>query len=270
MMRYCLFIALLILATCGADAWADQAKNDLERALDRLDEGTALLETHDPQSNAVLDEAAALLKGVIEKHGIHTPGIYHALGNAYMLNNDLGHAVLAYRKGEQLDPTDPRLRDSLEHARSLVPIRVEPDTTNKVWSALLLWRGYVPRSGLWYGFVALFTLGWFACSAGVLGLGSRRVRAAGVWLILGSLIPAGMLGSEWAWFQGSTSAVITAPHVIARSGPDDTIYDPVFADGLQPGVEALILETRDGWNRLALTDGSQCWVPAMSVEKVNP
>ncbi len=270
MMRSSLLFVILALGVFQPIVRADQTRDDLQRALDRLDEGTALLEAHDPQSAPALDEAAAMLVDVIETHSIHTPGIYHALGNAYMLRNDLGHAVLAYRQGEQLDPTDPRLRDSLEHARSLVPIRVEPDTTNKVWSTLLLWRGYVPRTGLWYSFVTLFTLGWFAWSARVLGFGSRKLRTVGTWFIIGSVIPAGMLGSEWAWFQGSAAAVITDGHVIARSGPDDTIYDPVFADALQPGIEARILETRDGWNRLALADGSQCWVPATSVEKVNP
>ncbi len=270
MMRSFVLIGLFTLASLGPAAWADQVKDDLDRALTRLDEGIALLEAHNPQSAAVLDEAAALLRGVIDEHGVHTPGIYHALGNAYMLNHDLGHAVLAYRKGEQLDPTDPRLRDSLAYARSLVPIRVEPDTSNKVWSALLLWRGYIPRVGLWYAFVGLFTLGSIACSARLLGLVPSQFRAIGVWFILGSLIPAGMLGSEWAWFQGSASAVITDAHVIARSGPDDTIYDPVFAEGLEPGIEARILETRDGWDRLALADGSQCWVPTTSVELVNP
>ncbi len=269
MMRSFLLAIVLVLGIFVTSVRADQLGDDLQRALDRLDEGTALFEAHDPQSSMVLDEAAALLRGVIQKYGVHSPGIYHALGNAYMLRNDLGHAVLAYRQGEQLDPTDPRLRDSLKHARSLVAVRVEPGTTNKIWSTLLLWRGYIPRTGLWYGFIALFTLGWFAWSARMLEFGSRRLRTVGTWLIVGSLIPAGMLGAEWAWFEGSTAAVITAPHVIARSGPDDTIYDPVFAEGLQPGVEVLILETRDGWNRLELADGSQCWVSAASVEKVN-
>jgi len=263
-------LILLVLLSFQSMAMANSAKDDLDAALSRLEEGTALLEEHDPRSNAILEESAAMIAQVIEEHEIRTPGIYHALGNAYMLSGDIGHAVLAYRKGEELDPTDTRLSESLAHARSLVTVSVKPDVSNRGWSSLLIWRGYIPRLALWVLFLSMFTIGWLACSARLVGFVSPRTRIAGIWLIAGSVIPVGMLGLEWARFDGSTSAVITDAHVIARSGPDDTIYDPVFTDAIKPGLEAMVLESRDGWNQLELADGSLCWVPEYSVEMVNP
>jgi len=264
-----LILTLAILSIFQATTLAQTRVDDLRNALSKLDEGTSLLVAHDPQSSPILAEAAAQLEHIIDKDYLKTPGIYHALGNAYMLNGDLGHAVLAYRRGEQLDPSSKELRDSLNHARSLVPISIKPNTQGRIMAMLLSWRGYIGRGTLWLVFITLFTGGWLGCAAGVLNLAPRGIRTLGIWCIAGSVIPIGLLGLEWAQGQGSSSAVITAKDVRAMSGPDDEIYDPVFANALQPGVEARVIETRDSWNRLELGDGTQCWVPLASVELVN-
>lgn len=265
-----IMIATLLLALPASPLLAQSPPPELETALSKLDEGTTLLEYRDARSEAVLSEAAALLNAVIEEHGLRTPGVYHALGNAYMLAGDTGRAVLAYRRGEQIDPTNIKLRESLAHARSQIPVRVEPETTGRLWRWSMLWRGRVPRIALWTTFAALFTLGWIACAARVLGLAPRAAATGGGWAIALSLIPFGLLAAEWSAHQGSDDAVITQPGVIARTGPDDQIYDPVFEQALTPGVEGRIVESRDGWDRLALSDGAECWVPSTSLEAVNP
>jgi tetratricopeptide (TPR) repeat protein len=269
MNRYFAIFGILLLSVLGSTAFGSELQTQLQAALDRLDEGISLLEQHDEQSAAALAEASAMLETVIETYQLETPGIYHALGNAYMLKGDLGHAVLAYRKGQQLDPTNLALKESLDFARSQVAVHVEPDFTNRVWSAFLIWRGYVPRAALWIGFIVLFTLGWLTMSARMLGLVSSRLCSVGIWAVLLSLVPAGLLGIEWARTQGSTSVIITGSHVIARTGPDDRIYDPVYTDGIESGVEARLLESRNGWDRIALADGSECWVPDSSIQRIN-
>jgi len=266
MIRWKLILYMLMLSLAQGIAFAGDLQSDLEQALDRLEEGTRLLESHDERSDVVLDESAAMLLGVIEQYGVETPGIYHALGNANMLKGDLGHAVLAYRKGQQLDPTDPRLNDSLAFARAQVPLSIEPNTSSRIWSALLIWRGYIPRGVLWIGFVVLFTAGWLVQSARLLNLAPRRLGVLGVWSIVLSLVPGALLGIEWSRTAGSNHAVIVGSHVIARAGPDDAIYDPVYTDGLVPGIEVHVLESRDGWDRIELADGSESWVPETSIE----
>lgn len=241
---------------------------DLDNALSKLDEGIGLLEQQSPLSSSKLHEASALLSAVIVKHQITTPGIYHALGNSYMLNGDLGHAILSYRRGDRLDPTRLELRDSLVFARSQVQLGVNPNRSNKVWSIALSWRGHLPRVVLWVCFLCLSIIGWCSCAAHVLGLVSQTKRIAGIWMVVVSFIPLSMLGSEWIRYHGSNDAVIIHSDVLARTGPDDTIYEPVFADLLQPGIEVTVLETRDLWNRVELLNGSQCWVPIQSLERV--
>ncbi len=264
-------ILFMIATAAFASASIGQTlEDDLSVALSKLDQGILQLEQHDPQSVVTLDEASALLKTVIEHHQIRTPGVYHTLGNAYMLNNHIGQAILSYRQGEQLDPTNLELRESLAHARSQVPIQIGSGTQNRIWSVLLYWRGYISRNTLWIVFLSLSTLGWAGCSATLLGYGSHTIRTIGIWLILSSLIPFAMLSMEQLRYHNSAEIVVTSKNVIARSGPDDAIYDPVFSDSLQPGVEARIIESRDDWFQIELADNSQCWVSTKSVQLVNP
>ena len=263
-------ITLLVLTLVSTPTHADQRSDDLHHALSRLEEGTGLLEQHDPQSSAVLDEAAALLVDVIENHHMESSNTFHALGNAYMLSDDLGNAILAYRRGEQLDPSHIELRESLEFARNQVPMSIEPSSTNRFWSIALAWRGLIARDLLWMTFALFFTAGWLALSTRLLGLTPRKASTLGTWLILLSVVPITMLGSEWFRFQGSHDIVITASQVNARSGPNDEIYDLVFVDTLQAGVEATYIESRDGWSQIELANGSRCWVPEQSIERVNP
>ena len=51
--------------------------------------------------------------------GIANGKLYYNLGNAYLKNNDLGHALLWYERALILMPNDPDLRFNYEYARSL-------------------------------------------------------------------------------------------------------------------------------------------------------
>ncbi len=268
-MRSFLITMLCTIVLGSSFAKAQDTETELAAALAQLDEGIAQLQAHDDRSAQTLEESAAMLKEVIDTHGYHTPKVYHALGNAYMLLDRLGLAIAAYRQGEQLNPRDVPLRESLAYARSQVPIKVEKSITSKAWAIALGWRGFIERSWLWMSFAALFTIGWFAWSAATLRLVPKAARPIGVWMILLGFVPLAMLGLEWTQYQGSSAVVIIGDDVLARSGPDDQIYDPIFSEQLRAGIEGKLLETRDGWNRIELADGSECWLPQQSMIEVN-
>tara|TARA_R110002072_G_scaffold42064_21_gene118859 strand:+ start:119454 stop:120272 length:819 start_codon:yes stop_codon:yes gene_type:complete len=268
-MKTFLTTMLCTLVLCSSFAEAQDRENDLGAALDHLDAGIAQLQNHDERSGQTLEESAAMLQAVIDTHGYHTPKVYHALGNAYMLSDKLGLAIAAYRQGEQLDPRDVPLRESLAYARSQVPIKVEKSITSRAWTVVLGWRGYIERSWLWISFAGLFTIGWLARSAATLRLIPRAAKPIGVWMILLGFVPLTMLGLEWTQHQGNHAVVIVGDDVLARSGPDDQIYDPIFSEQLRAGIEGELLETRDGWNRIELADGSECWLPQQSMVEVN-
>jgi SH3-like domain-containing protein len=48
------------------------------------------------------------------------------------------------------------------------------------------------------------------------------------------------------------------------------VFEPAFEGPIPAGTEARIVEDRDGWARLRLIDGRECWLPRSAVEAVDP
>lgn len=246
------------------------AGETLSTAIQELERGIELLEANDPEAQAVIELSTTRIESAINEHGYHSAAAYHALGNANTLIDDLGHAMLAYRRAELINPRDQRVRDSIEYVRDQVQISVEPSVTNRIRAALVSWRGIVPRGWIWAGGIMLFVGAWVVFTVG-LGTGSpRRARTAGITLLLCSAFPFTALGYEWVYVHSRDAVVIVQDGVDGMSGPDDAIYDAVYAEPLRGGVEGLLLETRDGWGHLQLADGSECWVLTETFESVIP
>lgn len=270
MNRIALLLICLLALVPRAQAQSTPLEPTLEESLAMLNSGIQQLEARDASAKETIARAASSLSAVIEREDLRTPASYHALGNAYALLDDYGHAVLAYRRGLEINPRDLRLRDSLDFARDQVQISVEPSPANRVRWALTAWRGFIPRAWLWSGFVTLFVIAWALLIVRSATHAPPPLRTAALWCFGLSLLPLSALGYEWSINQGRDLIVITQPKVTAMSGPDDSVYDPVYSEPLDAGVEGVLKETRDDWARVRLIDGSECWVPRASFELVHP
>ncbi len=270
MNKFILISISILLSSMQAIAQAQTPPDAMVEALSKLDLGIELLEQRAPDAKQVVLEAAADIERVIHKTGFHNADAYHALGNAYMLSGNTGHAVLAYRRGEQIAPTDVRLCDSLEYARDQVEISVKPSTSTWAVRILMSWRGYIPRASIWAVFITCFVLAWLVLIARRSFSAPRWYSLFSMWLFACSLLPISALVAEWNIFMRTNDAVIIANDVVARSGPDDSIYDPVYSEPLDAGTEGTVVEYRDDWARLTLADDSECWVPQETLELVNP
>lgn len=264
-----LSILILVLACFARSAFANEPK-EMRPAIDSLEQGIAILEANDPNAIPSLRDAAAQIQAAIDEHGYHSVAGYHALGNAYALTDDLGYAMLAYRRAQQIDPRDPRVRDSIEYVRDQVQVSVEPSVTNRVRAALVSWRGLVPRAWLWYSSVGFFISAWVLFTVGLQPRRTRGLRNLGIASLVLAAVPASVLGYEWAYEHARDTVILVHDQVRAMSGPDDAIYDQVFDQPLSAGIEAALIETRDGWGEVRLIDGSTCWVPLESIVPVVP
>lgn len=263
-------LSLMLSISVSLASASDSARPDLHQAIESLDHGIKLLEQNDPDAQQAIELAATQIEYAIREYGYHSAAAYHALGNAYTLTGDMGHAMLAYRRAELIDPRDIRVQDSIDYVRDQVHISVEPNIPNRIRAALISWRGIVPRTWIWAAGITLFVFAWGVFTIGLFSAQSRRARTVGIALLVSSLFPFTALGYEWSHEHARAAVVVVHDEIVAMSGPDDSIYDAVYSDPLQSGVEAHLIETRDGWGRVQLIDGSMCWIPQSAFERVIP
>jgi hypothetical protein len=195
---------------------------------------------------------------IVEEGGIQNGKLFYNIGNAYFRLDDLGRAILNYRRAGQFLGGDANLAQNLRYARSRRIDQIEEKQETQVLKTLLFWHYDLSertRSALFAGFFAVF---WLLAS---LRLFSDRVPRAvlavcGVvaLLFLGSLVVEAASGSH-------DGGVIVAEQVIARKGDGDT-YEPSFKEPLHAGTEFALVENRGEWYQVELADGQRCWIPA--------
>jgi hypothetical protein len=64
------------------------------------------------------------------------------------------------------------------------------------------------------------------------------------------------------------AAVVTAADVMARAA-DSVRAPPRFSQPLPSGTEVNVIERRDRWSRILLSDGRDAWVPGSAIELVS-
>ena len=237
---------------------------------------------------------AALLRyeGAAEALGRSNGLLLYNLGNTYLRLGDVGRAVLHYREAQRFIPSDPNLRQSLRHARSLRRDRIGTDEAGSVLRLVFFWHHTWSLQVRVTLFLAAANLLWLLALLHALGavLGSmsatlpKSLARLGTWLAgagkrqdvrrrlaVAVLVSAGVLavaaGGSLATellLPGPEAAVIVAPEVTARRGDSDA-YEPSFATPLHAGTELLVIEERNDWFQVALADGRRAWLPAHAV-----
>ncbi len=226
---------------------------------------TANLETHDDARRAEYGRAILLMERLIREGDIHNAKLFYNLGNAYLLKEDLGHAILNYRRAERLDRTDPDIQKNLAFARSRRMDRVGVKTEQRVRQTLFFWHyDLSPGTRLWLTclglggfFTALTLMLWRGRGGQYMLLGT----ISGILLLanLGSLLVENAMQSNVAY------GVITAPETPARQG-DGPNYPLSFKDPLHAGTEFEQVEHRSGWFHIRLADDSEGWIPDEAAE----
>ncbi len=77
---------------------------------------------------------------MIDQGGIQNAKLCYNLANAYLLKEDLGRAILNYRRAATLDRTDLNIQKNLTFARSQRADRVETSTQKRVLGTLFFWH----------------------------------------------------------------------------------------------------------------------------------
>ena len=184
----------------------------------------------------------------LRARGVENPDLYANLGDAYLLADDLGHAILAYRRGLRHTPHDAGLRRRYAAARELVAYPANNPLGRPTPEPRPPWLMRI--APLW-SLIAAFVCYTGTCAAVTRWVMTRRGR----WLTLAA---AGLLAAvppilllvdaerRRAAEAARTLVVIKDDGVLLRKG-DGLAYPKRFDAPVNRGVEARLVEEREGF-----------------------
>lgn len=264
------FVAFVccVLATAGAAAQDHSALTNLYQ------EGNALFRqanetvgSNAPAARDLYKAALMRFEMIVRQGGIENGKLYYNIGNAYFRTEDIGRAILNYRRAAQYIPNDPNLHQNLEYARARRLDKIEERQRTRVLKTLFFWHYDIPARARAVIFASCFVIAW---ALFLLRLFRRR-RAWPVWIgataaILAALMLASLAVDSVA-MRRTHPGVVVSRQVTARKG-DGEAFEPSFTEPLHAGAELLLLKKRGEWCLVELADGRQCWLPEKSIELV--
>jgi len=184
-------------------------------------------------------------------------------GNSWFFAGENGRALANYRAAERRSPFDRQLQESIAFLRaSRADTLAAPAATSGAaaawWRRFCTWTATL-RIGLfvlaylfaWGGFLTAQLLGW-------------RIRRA-VWSVLALSMLVPLASVVQTSFQPAEGVIVD--DAVARLGPSYA-YDPAFRQLLHGADEFSWMETREGWVRARLPDGSEGWLQESACMRV--
>jgi tetratricopeptide (TPR) repeat protein len=175
----------------------------------------------------------------LTQSGQVSSAIYFNLGNALFKSSQIGRAIAAYRRAEQLAPRDPDIRANLQFARNQIqgPTLV-PDRWQRLLGKLTLneWTMFV-SAAVWILFVMLALLQWRPALKPALRNGLLAVG-------LLTVLSGACLASAVYESRSFRTAIVVSPEVVVRYGPFDESQNAFTA---HDGAELRVLDQKDDW-----------------------
>ncbi len=201
--------------------------------------------------------AATQYRELLQQNVIHED-IYYNLGNSLYRQNQLGEAVLAWRRAAVLAPRDPDIQANLAFARRKLRDDLAP-VDNSPWFAP--WQSFLSVGEGCY-------LGAALMGAGLVILGLRRrlpgspEAPAALLFALGTLVWGGALLQD----RRSDAGVVLAEEVSVSS----ELSGGVELFRLHLGAEVELGERVGGYCLIRLPDGRKGWVLEDKLGSVDP
>lgn len=201
---------------------------------------------------------------VIDQGGTPSAAQWTNLGNASLQSEQLGPAVLAYRRALEVDPDHPEARQNLTHTRALLPTWLPRPTSGSALDAFFFWHRTLSQKERAFLAGVAFAIAVLLIAASIRWRQSALRNLA----ILPLVVWLALLASVFADSGSTEAAVITVDEVTAHSS--DSQYSPSrFANPLPGGAEVTVRLTRNEWAQIVLPDGRDGWVPATALTRVS-
>ncbi len=265
-MRGVLLAMILLVPPAAAELAPERAQELFHEAGELFREANQTRSTNPSQAYTLYQAAALRYERIVREGEAANGRLYYNLGNTYAQMDELGRAILNYRRAERYIPGDRDLAQSLGYARSRRLDRFDRSTETRVLETLFFWHYDLSsrfRSWLFLG----CWLGFWALAALRLLRPERISRLAPAGVGLAAALLAGSLGYQ-GWLEShERHGVVVAPESVARKG-DGASYEPAFMEPLHSGAEFKLLENRAGWLHVELPGGRTAWLAASDAELV--
>ena len=231
----------------------------------------AFRQANSSQSSAIADElyekAILSYEKIINEGKIQNARLYYNLGNAYLLKENIGKAILNYRRAQKLDSSDANIQKNLDFARSQRIDKITPKARKRIMETLFFWHhDFSLRTK--FILSCLFFAALCITLTIIVWLG--RTAPTSTVVVITTICTLCFFISVIVETQERArliSGVITVQDVVARQG-DGQNYPESFKEPLHAGTEFDVLERRLGWLHIKLSDDSDAWIPSDTAELI--
>jgi len=261
-LQHVLLMAFVILMAAVQPGMSESLEQKVQQALDIYAQAQ---ESTNKEERMEKFRQAQRLFAYASNQGVKTPALYTNIGTSALQAENLGDAVLAFRRALALDPDHPQALKNLQQSRTLLPKWLPRPTEEGLLDSFFSWHKSM-AAGERAGFAALF----FLLSAVGFAVSIRwRLVLVRNLSFLPLLLWLVLLGSYIVEINAKSGrgAVITVNDTVARVS--DSVNSPQrFSQPLPAGAEVQVLEVRGDWARVSLSNGRDAWVGIRSLTYV--
>ena len=196
-------------------------------------------------------EAAISAFSKIAASGVKNSKLFYNLGNAYLKNGELGHALLWYERALKVAPDDPDLKFNYEYALS----QLKDEKENKeisIFRILFFWKHLLNAGTVQHTAIFLNLIFWLIVTIRTLQK-KKKILKAPSYLAL-ALAVVFTLTAFYNYYEAEyfKEAVILPPQVSVRSGLTDGSAE-LFV--LHAGTKVKIEEEHHDFFKIFFSEG---------------
>ncbi|MFA6724677.1 MAG: tetratricopeptide repeat protein [Lentisphaeria bacterium] len=209
-------------------------------------------------------KAVARYERVLKDSELKNARVYYNLANVYFRMEDLGRAILNYRRALLLDPNDGKLQQNLQYARARRHDQFKESEQTRMMKTLFFWHYDLRLKTRQKLFLGTFLLFWLNAIA-LLYCSRLSCRVTLILLLILCVSSAGSVGVSLWNMHKQKYGVVVAAQSTPRKG-DSESYEPSFAEKLHAGCEFKLIQRRRTWSEVELPDGLSCWLQNKDIE----
>jgi hypothetical protein len=181
--------------------------------------------------------------------------LFYNLGNAYLKNKDLGHAILWYERAIKLMPNDPDIKFNYEYALSQIKDERE-DQTAPIFKVLFFWKFLLKASTVKWTAISLNFLFWIFI---IINLWNKRraLKTISFLILVLTVIFTSTAFYNFFESQYRKQAIILPAQVWVRSGITDEATGLFI---LHAGTKVNIQKELKAHYRISFSEGKIGWI----------